>query len=151
MYLHGGPGNGKTCGGLAIADHVSGSEWFTFEEFTSKTNDVKFGRLSYKAGGNWNEEGGYREITHEIVWTNQRWWQSLASKTLVIIDDVGTRGQASEASYEAFKGLLDARADKPMIVSSNHDVAVMATIFDPRVFDRLAAGTVVELTGESRR
>ena len=150
LYIHGQPGNGKTCAALAISDHVERSEFFTFEQFTAKTNDVKFGRATFTAGGQMNPEG-YREVTHEINWTVQRWNQHLASAPLVLLDDVGTRDRSSEAAYEAFKGLLDSRDGKPLIVTSNHDVSVMATIFDPRVFDRLASGTVVELVGTSRR
>lgn len=150
IYIHGDPGNGKTCASLAISDHVDRSEFFTFEQFAAKTNDIRFGRSFFTAGGQMNPEG-YREITHEIAWTVQRWNQHLVSVPLVLLDDVGTRDRASEAAYEAFKGLLDSRDGKPLIVTSNHDVSVMATIFDPRVFDRLASGTVVKLTESSRR
>jgi hypothetical protein len=136
---------------LCIADHVAGSEWWTFEGFAASANDVKFGRLVYRIGGQWNEAGQYREMTSEVVWTSPKWWSWIATRPLVVIDDIGIRGRASDAAYEAFKGLLDVRSGKPLIVTSNHDVAVMATIFDARVFDRIACGTVAEMVGDSRR
>lgn len=149
LYVYGDVGVGKTRGGLCVADHVASAEWFTFEEWWQATIDVKKGDKWFTSGGELTP-GGYRELAREVKWTVEMWWRYLTRIPLVVVDDVGVRG-ASEAAREAFKTLLDLRSDRPLIVTSNIDMAGIEEVFDGRIRDRLESGTVVRLKGRSKR
>lgn len=86
-----------------------------------------------------------------MQWTVPKWWSWIEALPLVLIDDLGLRDRANDTQYESLKGLLDRRTAKPLIVTSNLGVDEIAKIFDARVWDRLACGTVIELKGESLR
>lgn len=150
LVITGKPGTGKTCAGLAVADHVHGSQWWTWDDFWRFVGDVNFGRAVSERGGAQTSEG-WSEPRTTITWTPKTWWSSFAKYSLTVIDDVGLRASANDTQYEAMKMALDRREKLPMIVTSNLDLPGLGMIFDLRIMDRLAAGTVVELTGESRR
>ena len=151
LVVTGKPGTGKTCAGLCVADHVRGSNWWTWDDFWRFIADVNFGRATETRGGEWNQEGGYREVSTSVTWTPKKFWTSFGNLSLAVIDDVGLRASANDTQYEAMKTALDRREKIPLIVTSNLDLPELGKIFDLRIMDRLASGTVVELTGESRR
>lgn len=151
LFISGEPGTGKTCAGLSLADHVLNAEWWAWEGFWRFVQDVNMGRAVTTLAGRWNEDGGYRELSTVIHWTPYKWWSYVASLPLVILDDVGLRGQANDTQYEALKAVLDRRDGLPLIVTSNLDLPKLGIVFDLRVMDRLGCGTTVHLDGKSRR
>lgn len=152
LFIHGAPGSGKTCASLCVADHVERSSWSTWDDFWRYVADVNFGRAFFETGGQPTEYGvGIRtpRITHK--WTSVRYWAWIASVPLLVIDDIGLRATANDTQYEALKMALDQRESRPLILTSNLDTAGIGKIFDLRVMDRISGGTVVEITGKSRR
>lgn len=150
IFVTGRPGTGKTCAGLCVADHVHGSEWWSWDEFWRFVGDVNFGRASTMFGGEKNPEG-YTEPSKRFDWTPQTFWKWFRGLPLAVIDDVGLRATANDTQYEALKMALDQRESLPLIVTSNNSVDAIGEIFDARIMDRIECGTVVELNGKSQR
>lgn len=70
---------------------------------------------------------------------------------IIVLDELGCRGQVSDHHYETVKRLIDMRAGMPLVVVSNLGPKQLGAVYDDRIVDRLWAGTVIEFTGESRR
>lgn len=142
LLILGTPGTGKTSAALALCDYIEGSEFWTAAEFHQAVLDVKFGRREWKADG----------YPGSGAWTVRGWWGMVAARPLVVLDDLGTgEREARDAFYESIKTLLDKRTCRPLIVTSNLSLEGLEKVFDGRVADRLAAGTVIEVSGESMR
>lgn len=135
LYLWGNPGTGKTCAVLALCDHCHGSWFMTTDALTLEWNGIVCNGID--ADDNHATPLGYRK--------------RMQSVPLLVLDDCGTREKASPSAYEVFKAALDLREGKPLIVTSNHPLEMMAQLYDERIKDRFEAGTVIELAGKSRR
>lgn len=135
LVLWGSTGTGKSCVALCLCDHCPGSWFVTSETLGTEWADVLCGRLKIGDGRIW--PSNYRKRIGRV--------------RLMVVDDAGSRDKVSDTAYEAFKMVLDLREGKPLIVTSNHSPAVLKDIYDARIADRLMAGTVIELTGKSRR
>lgn len=135
LYLFGPAGTGKTSVALCVCDHVDRSLFITVERLASEWVDCVCGRLDLGAG--------------KIGPTQYR--QMIVNRPLVCVDDIGVREKISDTHYEIVKLVLDLRETKPLIVTSNQPLEVIMKLYDDRIADRLSAGTVIELTGESRR
>lgn len=135
LYLHGPTGTGKTCAALCLCDHCGGSWFMTTERLASEWVDVLCSR--YDDGKRKVGAADYRK--------------RITDRPLVVIDDCGAREKVSDTHYEVIKLVLDLREGKPLVVTSNHNLETIARLYDARIADRLTAGTVLELAGESRR
>lgn len=136
MFLHGPAGTGKTCAILALHDHAGGL-YYTVEQFVGEALMAMRGELDWS----WRDRSKVTEAT---------FWVTMANTPLLSLDDLGTRNP-SDATYDRIKRAIDCRDGKPLIVSSNHDLAHLARIYDDRIASRLAAGTVVLVSGKDRR
>lgn len=128
MFVHGPAGTGKTYSLIAALDAVGpGCRITTPEEWPTLV------RL---------EAGEMADF--KFFWT---------AAPIAAIDDLGARGAVSDAVYGLVKMLLDTRerVHGPLIVTSNLDTSKISAVFDDRIVSRLAAGTVVEITGTDRR
>ena len=68
----------------------------------------------------------------------------------LFLDDLGTR-KPTEAMYQALFDVLEYRKGKPLCVTTNKTVRELATMYDDRIADRFASGTVIKFTGKSLR
>lgn len=76
---------------------------------------------------------------------------SLRDCSLVILDDIATRS-ATDAAADALLLILNLRARKPMIVTSNHGPKSLETAFgDARIASRLMAGAMIEFPDKDKR
>jgi DNA replication protein DnaC len=140
LFVHGGVGVGKTCAALALLDLVAGhTSYYTATEWAERCGDAAHGRA-------WEKRG-----IDSVQVTTQILRERISSAALVVIDELGTRGDVSGFAYERVKEVIDLRHGKPLVVISNHDLDGITKLYDDRVADRLAAGTLVCLEGESRR
>jgi DNA replication protein DnaC len=138
LFIHGPAGVGKTCAGLCLLDYAGG-EYHTAAGLCALLIQSQQGRLE------WHHEGYGGTLWPEKL------WQRLRRAPLVVLDEIGGRDRISEHHYEAVKTLLDERAGRPLLVMSNLSVPEIERLYDDRIASRLAAGTVVELTGQDRR
>ena len=150
LYVWGDVGVGKSCAALAVCDHVRGAEFFTFGEFADLFQSAKFGRLATTHQRAHPTVERCRE-SFNINWDTGRWWRWIASLPLVVIDDFGTRGNATKTEYDAMFTLLERRANLPLIITSNLSIEMACELFDARIQDRIEPGTRLRIQGESRR
>jgi DNA replication protein DnaC len=66
------------------------------------------------------------------------------------LDDFGTRS-VTEVGFDIVLELIDRRTAKPAIVTTNLSLGGIAELHDDRIADRLKAGSIIEVTGRSRR
>lgn len=74
-----------------------------------------------------------------------------ADASLLVLDDLGIR-KPSEGMCHLLFDLLELRKSKPTIITSNKTLDELSEQYtDGRIYSRLAAGTVMQMTGEDRR
>ena len=134
LVLLGSAGCGKSCIGLLLSDYY-GHIYYTAAEWCSRVADATFGRL--------RSDSGYAIDTHEV-------WHEWADCRLAVLDELGTREKASEHHYETVKRCIDSRECKPAVFISNLDLGGIQEVYDDRISSRLAAGTVVTMSGDRR-
>ncbi|MGZ0174330.1 MAG: ATP-binding protein [Planctomycetales bacterium] len=145
IVMHGPAGTGKSCASACIFCRWPKSErvhWYRLEEFV---RDIVQCRKS--------PEGHVRKtVQGQAVYRTEATLWSLADETAVLwcLDDFGTR-TVTEAGFDIVYQLIDRRTAKPTIVTSNLSLREIADLHDDRVADRLKAGSVIEVTGQSRR
>lgn len=138
LFLGGAVGTGKTCSALCLLDYAGG-EYHTVSGLCALLIRSQQGRLE------WSNEG-----RGGIVWPESL-WNRLAIANLVVLDEIGCRGQVSDAHYETVKQLVDERHGKPFVAISNLELADLGRVYDDRLASRLAAGTVLHLAGQDQR
>jgi DNA replication protein DnaC len=69
----------------------------------------------------------------------------------LFLDDIGTR-QPSPQMYSDFFDLLEARAKRPLWITSNVGPEGLVSMgYDDRIYTRMLMGTVIEMQGENQR
>lgn len=140
LFVHGSAGLGKTCAALAMLDHAPApTDYYTATGWAEALIDAAKGRLIGRGSAG----------SHSLSPLTLRGLIDDAS--LVALDELATRDKVSDWHYDCVKELIDRRHGKPLVVLSNLDVRGVASVYDDRIADRLAAGTVVALRGASRR
>ncbi len=132
LVLIGQPGTGKTCAALIVLDFASGI-YVRGEELCSRLRTLQFGPNPVEAADLWREWS-----THSVA----------------VLDELGLHpgeGQATQARCDVIKRAVDERLGRPLIAISNLDLDALAAYYDPRIADRLSAGTVLRVAGRSRR
>jgi len=143
LFVYGPIGTGKTCAGLVLVDHAGGF-FYTASEWARLLNEANNGMLFDKV------DQEIRKVSPQTL------WNGISKAKLVVIDELGARIDAksekvSEHAYESIKELIDLRYGKPLVLLSNLTLPQVAKVYDERVVDRIAAGTIVNLQGKSRR
>jgi len=69
---------------------------------------------------------------------------------LVVFDDIATK-PLNDTQQESFLHLINLRAGKITVYTSNCKWQDLGTKFHPRIVSRILAGTVIEITGDDRR
>lgn len=140
LFLHGPTGLGKTRASLCLLDYCPGYTLYTTaSKWSNLQGDARFGRASERYSG------GSKIVTL----TDLQYRMETAS--CAVLDELESRCRVSDAHYESVKDFLDVREGKPLVVVSNSDIRTVSSIYDDRIADRLAAGTILGLRGESRR
>ncbi len=134
LVFMGKAGSGKSCASLCMWDKYGG-HWHSFAALCAKLNEADFDRL--------HDHLGYRIFPRDI-------WNDWRNTNLGIIDDVGTRSKITDHQYETLKLALDAREEKPTVITTNLDIQALGRLFDDRIASRIAGGTIVEFSGDRR-
>jgi len=140
LVITGAVGAGKTCAALCLLDYAYGM-YFTTSSLCQSVNLAQQGKLMVDRG----ELRGWEEVNVQVF------WRDVATKPLVVLDELGLRTTITEPHYDAVKSLIDARAGKPFVVISNLAIRDIAQVYGERVLSRLAAGTLVDIQDRDRR
>ena len=82
------------------------------------------------------------------VWPSEvydRW----KTANVTVVDELGTRA-LTDAMYDTLKRAIDDREGKPAVYISNKSIDQLHAVYDDRIASRLAAGTVIRMTGDRR-
>jgi hypothetical protein len=143
LFIFGDPGTGKTCAALCFLDHSPGC-YFTVPQLCDLKIDIQKGTASwldlFPAGDLPACEMHKQDLRRRIE-----------SAGLFVLDEIGCRENVSDHHYETVKDCLDWRHNKPAVFISNKELAAIAKVYDDRIADRLAEGTLFLLAGESKR
>ena len=135
LFVFGPPGCGKTAAGLYLADRTIGSRRFVrFGDFVDEYREVKLGRFEFTG-----THGAYTPADAD-------YWRWVTGWRLAVIDDVAA-GKVTDHGVDTLLQLLDARFARPTVLTSNLDPDEIAITFDARIASRIAAGTIVDLSG----
>lgn len=134
LLFAGDVGSGKTCTGLCMIDRYGG--WYvTLGDLLSLLIEAQDDRLVWSSG--------HMRTVRDI-------WEAWERANLVVLDEIGSRGQISDHHYENLKRGIDLREGKPAVFVSNFDLQGLATAYDDRIASRLAAGTEIRFVGDRR-
>lgn len=141
MYLWGDTGRGKTCAAaLAYAMWAQPAYWSSLAELCDLLKVY-----------NTNQTQMIRCASQDTELTYLGFWRKLRTTGLVVIDEIGTRDPAPHR-YDAFLRLLDERVNRPLILTGNlHPEKKLGEVYDERIYSRIVAGTLIEVTGQDRR
>jgi len=92
-------------------------------------------------------------VVQYAAWPEHEHWSELRERgdVLVVLDDIGLRGRATDAQFEAMQKFLLFREGKPTIFTSNMSLQRVSRVYDDRIASRLSAGTVIAMRGDDRR
>ena len=137
LVLLGPVGVGKTCAAMCLLDFVSVSRrYWTVADLCLELISVQNGEVEY---------GGAH------IDTPCEWWKRYEEIDCVVLDELVSRDKVSDFGYEVVKRAIDLRHGKPLVVCSNGTLEIIGRVYDDRIASRLAAGTVIEMTGSDRR
>lgn len=132
LVLVGPAGVGKTCAALSVLDMAPPQTLY-------RTADQAAKELIAAMKG-----------TLPFVPSELAWWDRWRDATCVVLDELGQRNPSDHA-YETIKRAIDWRREQPAIFVSNVELVNLAAIYDERIYSRLNAGTVIEMSGADRR
>lgn len=142
--LTGTVGTGKTCAAACVYD------CFPLLPMWYRADDLLLSMAIGRTGGvrseSFNDFGEL--VTVEVPYN--KFVGRITNRSAVFLDDLGTR-KPTESTYQALFDLLEWRKGRPLIITSNKTLRELAGLYDDRIADRIAAGTVVKFAGPSRR
>lgn len=142
LLLQGPAGTGKTCIALLLCDAVRGSViYYTAAELTERIHLATYHDLRADDGV---AAKPARVYPQEI-------WKSWSDANLAVLDDLGTREKATDTHYETVKRAIDVRTGRPLVLTTNLDLDMLAAVYDDRMASRCAGGTVLHIGGPDRR
>ena len=142
ILMHGPAGTGKSCASACLFQRWRHgvARWYRLEQFVRDIQTARrCGHVTHQVNGK------------PVDRTERTLWQFVENgRELWCLDDFGTRG-ATESAFDIIFELIDRRAKRPTIITSNLGLSELVQLFDRRIADRISAGTVIEVTGKSRR
>ena len=144
LILSGSFGSGKTCAAACLYGQFSHLPmWYRCDDLLLQLATGRMGMITTEYLNDLGEL-----TTAEVTYT--KFVQRLGERSALFLDDLGIR-KPTEAMYQAFFNILEWRKNKPLIITSNKSFSEIAQLYDDRIADRLAVGTLVKFTGRSRR
>lgn len=135
FVMAGEAGTGKSCAALVVVDTYGGL-YYPVGDWCERVRDAEFGVLRYSSG--------YLVTRYEV-------WEEWKTASVVVLDEIGSRMNVTDAHYEWVKRAIDIREGRPAIFISNLSLKDLSETYDDRIASRLSGGTVVELTGDRRQ
>lgn len=160
LFVGGPVGTGKTLAGLCLVDRAQSlrmtaagrfvvdpiNGWYcTAEELCRDLIAASDRRLLIRLSN-----GEDRIVDPQEI------WDRIERAAVMVLDEIGARPNVSDFHYEVVKRVLDIRTDRPAVCLANDRpdkpaAAVIAQLYDDRVYSRMMCGTVMTLEGDDRR
>lgn len=137
LLLIGPAGTGKTSAALCLLDHAGGL-YFTATGLCDAVIASQRGSLTTNGPE-------ARPLNPEAF------WRELGASALVVLDELGSREQASDFQRETIQKALDLRENRPFVGLSNLTLDRLHDCYDERIASRLASGTVFWLERPDQR
>lgn len=145
MLLSGSVGSGKTCAAACVYGCFGRLPlWYRADDLLMQIGQARSGTPIRTECT--REDGSV--VVRELSYA--KWETSCRNRSAVFLDDLGVR-TASESMRQSLFDLLEWRKNQPLVITSNKSLSELAGMYDDRIADRIAAGTVVRFSGESRR
>jgi len=146
LYIHGTTGVGKSCAAAVLfGAYRQRPLWFRADDLLLS---MAFGR----ANGVRVERCDNGQLSFETVdWP--RFARKMRNVNCVFLDDLGVR-KPTEAMHQALFDLMEWRQDDsplPFVITSNQPPEEIGKTYDDRIYSRLMAGSVIEMTGADQR
>lgn len=147
LFLYGGTGCGKT--------HAAACFYRSFrlsEEFPGTARWRRCGTLLAELTTAKFEHGVtvFTPSGESVHMTEAGLLKMWESADLTVLDDIGTE-EATRIQFDPLLSLLDARAGKLSIITSNKSPTELQKIYDVRVRSRIEDGAIIKVTGGDRR
>jgi DNA replication protein DnaC len=140
LFLHGAAGRGKSCAAACLYCRAPDRPiWVDTHPFIHRIIRCRTGNPDYHDNG---FGSGYYDYESSLI-------SKIKGASLVVFDDIAVR-RPSDAAFEIFLQLVNARQFKPTIYTSNISTDLVE-LFDNRIASRLFAGTVIEVGGSDQR
>lgn len=141
VYLHGAQGRGKSClAGLLFQVWPSRPVWYDVGELLSQVKTCRRDGSVEIAGRN----------ARSFEFSEAALFDRLANAGLLVLDDLGAR-TPTDVDAEILIRSINARAGKPLVVTSNFKPDQLNDTFGARLASRLLAGALLCLSGSDRR
>lgn len=145
MLLSGSVGSGKTCAAACVYGCFGRLPlWYRADDLLMQIGQARSGTPIRTECT--REDGTV--VVRELPYA--KWETSCRNRSAIFLDDLGVRA-ASEAMRQSLFDLLEWRKGQPLVITSNKSLSELAAMYDDRIADRIAAGTVVRFVGPSRR
>ncbi len=145
LLIIGPVGTGKTYFAVQVLD-TFGGVYHTASDFCQKLI------VADERGIPWPGNHITNRQTEEAgVWRSEHLWQQIKYHPLVVIDELGVRGETTHTQRERIQTVLDYREGRPLILISNLDVKTLGAVYDDRIMSRITRGTVITIKDEDRR
>lgn len=145
LLLSGDYGTGKTCAAAVVFGQFTQRPiWARADDFLSAIAQGRGGKaVPIECVNEFGET-----VTKSVPY--DQFMGRVRSRSAVFLDDIATR-QPTDPMYQSLFDLLEIRKGQPLVMTTNKTLSELAAMYDDRVADRLAAGTVVRFEGKSRR
>lgn len=141
LYVFGQQGRGKTClAALLYQVWPARAVWFDVSDLLSQVKTCRRDGSVDIAG----PDGRIFELSEAAM------FDRLTNAGLLVLDDLGCR-TPTDVDIEILTRAVNARAGKPLIVTSNLKPDELNAAFGARLASRLLAGLPLCLTGSDRR
>ena len=144
LLLTGNVGAGKTCAAACLYGAYSRMPMW------HRADDLLLGMATGRT------DGIFVDVKNELNEVERRklafntFVSRVGSTTCLFLDDLGTR-RPTESMLQAMFDIMEYRKGKALVVTTNLSVQGIAELFDDRIADRFACGTIIKFEGDSRR
>lgn len=147
LFIYGPAGRGKSCVASVIYRAWPATPRENPVVWVSATAEIRRLTSAWFSG---TTVVGIDEKGHAI-YRGEEWIVRRArDAALMVFDDIGVK-TPTDSQFEALLTLVDARAGKPTIYTSNLDPDVLVKIFDDRLVSRMCSGMTLKIAGPDRR
>lgn len=143
LYLWGPTGVGKSYAAANVFVLWQGVEyaakWVSYLNLT----DTAIGLKKHGTLERWR-------LGRTVTITEASFWRTIQDVELLVIDEIAL-GKSHDWRTEIMWDVLEARKNRPLILTGNVPPSELIEVFDERIQSRILAGSLFGMTGEDKR